>query len=268
MIVSLSNYCKFDRTGKIQKLKQMKKESLRFRILMISLILLFPGFSNGLRAEEDGTGSIIIKKCNDFKVTGYGKDESWNGTRWINLNRQDQGKSDYTTQVKVLYSGTGIYFLFSCEDKKLTSTLKADNLDLFKEDVAELFLWTDESFPVYFEYEISPMNYELPIMVPNNRGTFLGWLPWHYEGEKKTLHATSVQGGKMESGASVKGWTAEFFIPYKLLAPLGNVPPVSGTKWRANMYRIDYDNGATHFSWQKTSGSFHEYNRFGTFIFE
>jgi hypothetical protein len=78
-----------------------------------------------------------------------------------------------------------------------------------------------------------------------------------------------VSGGKKESGAEVSGWTAEFFIPYKLFNPLPNVPPTSGTKWRANMYRIDYDqkNAAT-FSWQKTNINFHDYNNFGTFEFE
>jgi len=132
----------------------------------------------------------------------------------------------------------------------------------------EVFLWTEESFPVYFEYELSPMNYELTIMVPNYKGKFLGWLPWHYEGDKRTQHETSVSGGSKESGSTVKGWKAEFFIPYKLLAPLPEVPPVSGTKWRANMYRIDYDKGTAHYAWQKTNKSFHEYDKFGTFIFE
>ena len=141
----------------------------------------------------------------------------------------------------------------------MTATMKEDNLDLYEEDVVEVFLWTGEDFPVYFEYEISPLNYELPIMVPNNKGHFFGWLPWHYEGERKTRHATSV---------SDKGWMAEFFIPFKLLSPLPQVPPKPGTEWRANMYRIDYDQGQTLFSWQKTTRTFHEYNQFGTFIFE
>ncbi len=112
------------------------------------------------------------------------------------------------------------------------------------------------------------MNYELPIIIPNFNGRFLGWLPWHYEGEKRTVHATSVSGGEKKSGAEVSGWMAEIFIPYRLLEPLNNVPPVSGTKWRANMYRIDYDKGQKPFAWQKVSGTFHEYRKFGTFIFE
>jgi hypothetical protein len=62
---------------------------------------------------------------------------------------------------------------------------------------------------------------------------------------------------------------AEFFIPYKLLNPLPNVPPSPGTLWRANMYRIDYDKEkSASFSWQKTNVNFHDYQNFGTFKFE
>ena len=151
----------------------------------------------------------------------------------------------------------------------MTSTLKADFLNLYEEDVVEVFLWTSEDFPVYFEYELSPLNYELPIMVPNYNGKFYGWLPWKYSGENKTRHAISVKGGQMESGATVSGWMAEFFIPFKLLSPLPKVPAISGTKWRANMYRIDYDSSkGASYSWQKTQKNFHDYKNFGTFVFE
>lgn len=213
-------------------------------------------------------GSAIVKKCQDFTVTGNGSSDSWENTEWINLIHQGSGLISYETKVKVLYSSTGIYFLFRCEDEKLTTTMKDDNLNLWEEDVVEVFLWTSEDFPVYFEYEISPMDFELPIIVPNYKGKFLGWLPWNYGGDRRILHATSAVGGEKKSGSTVSAWIAEFFIPYKLLNPLPQVPPVSGTKWRANMYRIDYDKGASHFAWQKTARSFHEYNSFGTFIFE
>lgn len=219
-----------------------------------------------LVAAENDQDSVIIKKCQDFKITGDGMSDPWKSAEWINLLQPDSSNTAYLTKVKVLYSGSGIYFLFNCGDKKLTSTMKADNLNLWEEDVVEVFLWTDEKFPVYFEYELSPYNFELPIMVPNNNGKFLGWLPWHYEGERKTQHTTSVL---RDNGKDISAWVAEFFIPYKLLSPLDNVPPQSGTKWRANMYRIDYDKGSeVPFAWQKVTGTFHEYKKFGTFIFE
>lgn len=239
------------------------KRRILLRLFVLCLIF---AMNSSLIAAKSENDSVIIKKCRDFKITGDGQSDQWKTTGWINLNQPDPADPAYNTKVKVLYSKAGIYFLFNCGDKKLTSTMKADNLNLWEEDVVEVFLWTDENFPVYFEYELSPYNFELPIMVPNNKGTFLGWLPWHYEGERKTQHATNVS---RENGKDISAWEAEFFIPYKLLAPLGNVPPLSGTKWRANMYRIDYDKGSeVPFAWQKTTSTFHEYKKFGTFIFE
>ncbi len=263
-------HCMVDQAGirPVKKYIQMKKGKMFYWLIVISFLGSMSLENCRPAVPPDSEESVLIRKCTDFSITGDGKSENWASTNWIMLNRQDQGKVDYRTRAKVLYSETGIYFLFDCEDRKLTSTLQADNLDLYTEDVVEVFLWTGEDFPVYFEYEISPLDFELPIIIPNNRGTFLGWLPWKYEGDRKVRHATSVKGGMKESDAAVKGWMAEFFIPFRLLAPLGNVPPVPGTRWRANMYRIDYDQGATHFSWRKTSGSFHEYNKFGIFIFE
>jgi hypothetical protein len=162
-----------------------------------------------------------------------------------------------------LYSDSGIYCLFKCDDHKITATLKGDFLDLYNEDVVEVFFWTDEKMPVYFEYELSPLNYELPILVPNNKGDFFGWRPWHYEGERKTRHATHINGAD-----EITSWTAEFFIPFALLKPMQNVPPKKGTQWRANFYRIDYDSGTSEWSWQKTRTNFHDYEKFGYIVFE
>jgi len=243
-------------------IKLLSKVFLSFLLI---LVLTGNGISYSANPEP---GSTVIKKCSDFTVTGDGSSAEWKNTEWINVTQQGVGPVVYSTKAKVLYSLTGIYFLFNCEDKKLTSTLNGDFLDLYNEDVVEVFLWPDESFPVYFEYEVSPLNYELPIIIPNYKGKFFGWKPWHYEGERLTKHETSAVGGKKISGGEVSGWIAEFFIPFKLLVPLNNVPPTSGTKWKANMYRIDYDNGTELFAWQKVDNSFHEYNHFGTFIFE
>ena len=213
--------------------------------------------------------SLRVVSVPDFEISGQGTHDRWNRTEWIDLPLRHGPASGLTTQAKVLYSETGIYFLMQCADELLTVTLTEDFANLYKEDVVEVFLWTDEAQPLYFEYELSPLDYELPIIIPNRDGEFFGWRPWHYEGERRTRHATSVQGGEKQSGAAINGWTAEFFIPYALLKPLGNVPPRAGTRWRANIYRIDYDAAEPRYwQWQPTTGSFHEYQRFGTFVFE
>ncbi|MCA1759873.1 MAG: carbohydrate-binding family 9-like protein, partial [Bacteroidales bacterium] len=145
------------------------------------LAIIFAAFfCNGIFAKNKDVGTLIVKKCADFEITGDGSAAAWENTDWIDLPQRKPETKVYGTKAKVLYSETGIYFLFDCQDNKLNSTIKEDNEDLWEEDVVEIFLWTEEDFPVYFEYELSPLNYELPILVPNNKGRFLGWLPWHY----------------------------------------------------------------------------------------
>ena len=238
------------------------------QLLAVSLIGGIGSSNEILSQSQSGNDELTIVKCEDFEVTGDGAYGSWSSTEWVTIQKRTDNSVTYHTKAKAMYSETGIYFLFDCQDKTLTTTLNGDNLDLYEEDVVEVFLWTGEDFPVYFEYEISPLNYELTIMVPNYKGKFFGWLPWHYEGERKTRHATSTKGGPKEHGASVEGWMTEFFIPYELLTPLPQVPPKSGTRWRANMYRIDYDHGQTLFTWQEIRRTFHDYENYGTFVFE
>lgn len=213
---------------------------------------------------------LVVKETEDFDLNGKGTAKNWSATDWVDIHPRDKipGEVDLNTQLKALYSTTGIYFLFECEDQVLSATMDADFMKLWKEDVVEIFLWPDETSPVYFEYEIPPLNYELPILISNEEGDLVRWRPFMYESDRKTRHQTHIEGGKKESGASIAKWTAEFFFPYKLLRPLKNISPESGTEWRANFYRVDYDNGSTAFMWQPVNGTFHSYNRFGTLLFE
>ena len=212
---------------------------------------------------------INVSRVADFEVTGDGANPAWSNAEWHALTRVWNGRSTYTSRFKTLYSDTGIYFLIDCPDRRLTCTIQEDNRNLYTEDVVEVFLWTDEAHPIYFEYELSPLNHELPIIVPNNNGRFHGWLPWKGVGPRATRHATAVRGGPKEGGASVEGWRGEFFIPFELLQGLGNECAAPGMTWRANVYRIDYDDGeASHWAWNpEINASFHDFRHFGAFHF-
>lgn len=207
---------------------------------------------------------LHIKQTLDFEVTGDGTDAAWHIADWITLSKI-KGTSPYATRVKLLYSEKGIYALYHCEDKKINATLQEDFASLWREDVIEIFFWPDESFPIYLEYELSPLNYELAILVPNLNGQASGWAPWNYSGAKKTRKATRVI---QDENKNITAWTGEFFIPYALFRPLQNVPPKKGTEWRANIYRIDYDDAESYWSWQPVNNSFHEHQKYGTFVFD
>ena len=213
---------------------------------------------------------MLVRRTQDFELTGRGDAPAWAGTEWQELQHVEDGPAMYPTRVKVLYSDTGIYFLFDCKDRILSATRTRDNDDINLDDVVEIYLWPDESKVLYFEHQVSALNAELTLIIPNHQGTFFGWAAWHYEGPRRCRHAVSVVGGERKSMARIDGWLAETFVPFALLTGLGNSKPAPGMKWRANMYRQDYDDGhKTQWAWcPDTGGKFHDYWKFGTILFE
>ena len=210
---------------------------------------------------------MTIHLVDDFELTGTGSAATWQQLPWLTMTRV-AGASSYATRFKLAWSATGIYCLADCEDRKLTCQDRQDFDNIFLDDVVEAFFWPSESWPLYFEYEISPLGKELPILVANNDGRFMGWRPWQYEGLRKTRTATHVRGGEAKPGAAVSGWSAEFFIPFALLKGLTEAPKM-GDLWRGNVYRIDYDElPMSQWAWcPDTGGNFHRFQQFGTIEF-
>jgi hypothetical protein len=228
------------------------------------IFLLLMHLASLVCGQNNPVDTITVAPTKDFVVSADLESPNWRAVEWIELP-QRQGDTRYSTKVRLMYSEKGIYANFHCEDKKISATKTEDFTDLWKEDVFEIFFWTDESAPIYFEYELSPLNKELAILVPNFNGDFLGWKPWQYEGSRRTSHAVQIQ----KNDGDVTGWTGEFFIPYSLLKPLQNVPPKKGGKWRVNIYRIDYDNSArSGWAWKPVRTTFHDYESFGVMKFE
>ena len=252
----------------------MNKFIFSFFITVMASMLLScggnqPSTETTMPEQVDAVYHVV--RSDDFTVTGDGSNQNWAKAQWLQLTQRRPAEVDPAriTRVKMLYSGNGVYCLFDCPDKKLTATMEADFLDLWTEDVVEVFFWTDEAAPAYFEYEISPLNYELPILISNYDGDLVRWQPFHYDEDRHTQHVVTVRGGEQKPQAEITGWTAEFFIPYKLFRPLTNIQPEAGTKWRANFYRVDYDEERSkNWSWQLTERSFHDYLKFGTLIFD
>ncbi len=223
---------------------------------------------------------LRVRSTTDFEITGDGKNAAWSKTEWQSLFRRNgtgaplPEEPSNRSRVKLLYSATGLYVMLEGADKKLTATFDRDGAHLWEEDCFEVFLWPDEKQPSYFEYEISPLGFELPLLMSNQNGKLFRWQPWSFDEERqgiprKVRKATSITGGPKQSGADISGWMAEVFLPYHLLQPLNNVSPKPGTTWRANFYRMDHDDSRTSaWSWAPVGRSFHEIQNFGTLMFE
>lgn len=238
----------------------MKYKTLGF-ILKIIVFFVFE-----VKAQSSST--LLVKKCIDFGITGKGDHHEWDKTTWTRLTKIDLYGDEQKTEFKVMYSPTGLYVTFRGDDNKITSAYQNDGDDLYDADVFEVFLHPIPSSPMYFEYEISPLEKELILLITNNKGKFSAWLPW-YKVEKRTEKKVFIENGKKENGSMSKSWSAEIFMPYQLIDPLGAEAPKSGTKWNANFCRLDYDSGKmVKFSWSPIKTAFHEFEKYKSIIFE
>ncbi len=223
-------------------------------------------------AMSDSQSVIEVVKIADGEIAPFPIHQRWAKTSAVSLPLRKKSGLGLGTRIRLAYSDTGLYVQVEVEDTRVTATLQEDLAQLWTEDVFELFLWPDESIPAYFEYEISPLGRELPLMVLNTGDTFQGWTPWPYEDStrvKKAVLAFGAQGpGPARPGQEIEGWIAEIYVPFALLKPIGHNPPRPGDRWRANFYRVDYDSGeAEIWSWQPTENNFHEPEKFGTLLF-
>lgn len=212
--------------------------------------------------------SLIIRRQKDFALLPenekYFEDAPWRELRRV------EGKKDYRTRMKAVCSHRGLYFLFCCEDEKISCTYQKDGEDLYREDVLEIFLCPEERYPVYLEYELSPLNKELVLMVFHNGVDFHGWLPFHYTGARRVAHITWSLAGEIAPGAACSLWHAMVYIPFALFQGAAAEYPVEKTLWKGNIFRIDTDGGEVSKYALKTAcgTAFHDFEKFEEIIFE
>ena len=118
----------------------------------LCLMALTSGKEAAVHAQPAERPRLSVKPAPDFEVTGKGDHAAWQQAEWTALRRRQPDGHPYESRFKVLYSSTGLYFLMDGTDRTLTATMTEDFMDLWNEDVFEVFLWTDERYPVYFEY--------------------------------------------------------------------------------------------------------------------
>ncbi|HEX4228265.1 MAG TPA: carbohydrate-binding family 9-like protein [Bryobacteraceae bacterium] len=171
---------------------------------------------------------------------------------------------DLTSEVRGFWTDTDLYLLFRCPYKVLNLWLPAmgggPRVKLWDRDVVEMFLGSDwTNIRHYREFEIAPTG---------------DWIDLAIDLDKKSYDHTWRSGWKTAARIDKKAmiWYAAAKIP---LSAITDQPVTAGTKWRANLYRIDGlgEDPQRHFMcWQPTCvvnrDPNHVPENFGTIVFE
>ena len=182
---------------------------------------------------------------------------------YVSGNRQ-------ATDVAVLYDDRAVYALFVCEDKHINSVETRPNGNVYLDSCVEFFAQPDpDAHPEYFNFEA------------NCCGTVhLGWCPDRH-GRKLAgpeVHdlirvKTSIAPPTRVESPNDDGWWLAVELPFEALSRFGGfkVAPASGTRWRANFYRIGGRTDVQYGCWNRNDcekPDYHQSKYFGNVIFE
>jgi predicted TIM-barrel fold metal-dependent hydrolase len=197
----------------------------------------------------------------DFKPDGRLREREWAQAAPFHLEQESvngKARPELSTTCRALWSDKFLYLAYECPFTAVTDFGKPMNGEriekagaLWDKDVVEIFVAPDlNQLTHYTEYEWAPNNEALDLRIRRPDFDF-GWssgMEWKV---------------RVDQGKNV--WTCEARIP---LSALSDTPPQAGTRWRANLYRIDRANQAFLSSNPVLTGSFHTPERFGWLEFQ
>lgn len=214
---------------------------------------------------------IVATKVKEgaIKLDGKLDEAEWTTARGTGafVKTLDGAAAESKAEAKVLWDDKFLYVAFQLEDKDVWATKTGRDDQLWKEEAVEVFIDADGDKATYVELQVNPKN-----------AVFDSYLPKYRENQNdfdagmKT--AVFVDGTVDKRDDADKGWSVEMQIP--LIAARGkdatmkSVPPVVGTVWRVNFFRMDMPAGKPQ---QGTSWSapmvadFHALDKFGELVF-
>jgi hypothetical protein len=239
-----------------------------FKILAIALILPVIAVAYDVCEVATPTAAFSVPHVNHaLELNTDPLSATWAHAASAWLEKDCTLKKDYPklkTEVRGFWTDTNLYLLFISPYEELNLWLPPDNskdrLKLWDRDVVEFFLgndWTDIKH--YREFEIAPTG---------------DWVDLAIDLSKEKYDANWDSGwqkqGRIDEANHI--WYAAAKVPLKSVS---EKPVKPGTKWRANLYRIDGlgEDPQRHFlCWQQTCvvnrDPNHVPEHFGTLIFK
>ena len=128
------------------------------------------------------------------------------------------------TEVRAAWNDKEWRLLFVATDKDPWATMTKRDAPLYEEEVVEVFFDPAGDLQGYFEIEVNPLGAVLDLVLRKSRSGYKGDVAWNCDGLRTLV--------RKHAG----GWSTEMAIPF---ASVTNKPPITGSRWRANFYRID-----------------------------
>ncbi|MFC1784686.1 carbohydrate-binding family 9-like protein [Candidatus Neomarinimicrobiota bacterium] len=205
-------------------------------------------------------------------VDGVLDDNDWKNIEKISLkfNKTGDVVSDNSimTSVKACYNEQYLFIAFECNDADIWSEYTKRDEHLWKNEVVEVFIDTDDSPNTYYEIEVSPKNvlFDAYVVQPDQIDVD-DIIKFDMHGIKT---AVSVDGTLNNRNDIDKKWTVEIAIPFAGMNKESAMIESDLKAWRVNFYRINQvkEEESVGFAWSPTAKNFHVPSKFGILKFD
>lgn len=170
----------------------------------------------------------------------------------------------HPTVARVLRDERHLYLAFDCRDDQVFVRSGRQHDDpIYEDEVVEVFLDPAGTGRDYVEIEVSPAGVTFDARFESWRSDL---------GRARAWESGAAAAAWIDRGPAVdRGWTVELRLPMDALRGAAP-PPRPGSRWRANLYRLETHNRAGAVEGQAFSppyrGDFHALDRFGWLVFD
>ena len=174
-------------------------------------------------------------------------------------------KATQNTMVSLTWNDENLYIAYRSIDSKIMGASRKKDSELYKtDDLVEIFIDPDGDGQNYVEIGVNAFSSNYDMLVKCISPDCGGW---------KTSKSFTISGLETVSKITAEGYYTEIKIPFSSLENIksGNfTKPKSGTKWKANTFRIDYGNTTEYLALQPYKSlkyGFHQPQEFAVFEF-
>ncbi|MCE9589798.1 MAG: carbohydrate-binding family 9-like protein [Planctomycetes bacterium] len=222
------------------------------------------------------------------KLDGDLGEAAWRDAPVAVIARDSRTGSPSKTEarVKAVWDSNYLYFAFDLDDKQVAATLTKHDDDLWKEDVAEVFLDANNDEASYIELEVNALGTTYDGSIADYRPESqwrIDRLNFDIDATIHTFRAHGLKTGIKVDGkindpeGDDRGWTCEIAIPWSDIARGTNTqhaPPRDGDVWRVGLFRNDVNPkrgnepaSEEYTAWNPSLTWFHRPWSFGRLVF-
>ncbi|TDP03014.1 carbohydrate-binding family 9-like protein [Flavobacterium sp. 245] len=209
--------------------------------------------------------NIAVHKTNN-EVTVDGDLSEWKNTFSGPFVIHNSGeKATQNTFVSLSWNNENLYIAYLSTDSKIIGKpQKKDSQIFYTDDLVEIFIDADGDGKNYIEIGVNAYSAYYDMLLKCISPDCGGW---------KMSMAFNLSGFETASKITPEGFCTEMKIPFSSLEKIKNgnfIKPKIGTKWRGNLFRIDYGNKTEYLALQPYKSlkfGFHQPQEFAVFEF-